>query len=133
MENNKIYRYKTPTKDIVKAVLMSVLGVAIVIGGIVLLNDRMANARKRGVIVEKRFEPFEHREQRIEIGKEGFRQTISDGKYIIMVEVPPPWPQRWFGLGESRLIHVSFPDDQAERFEQLKLGDKFDVGPYLVN
>jgi len=121
MENKKVYQYKTPTKTIAIAIALGVLGVGALIFGIYKMNDPIVAGLKRGEVVEKRFEPFEHREQRISVGRDGFRQTISDGQYIIMVEVP---------RRGGHPFQVSLPDQ--ETFDRINVGDMFDVGPYLL-
>ena len=121
MENNKVYKYKTPTKTIVIAAALGVLLVGVIIWAVANMNSPIITGRMRGEIVEKRFEPFEHREQRIEIGRDGFRQTISDGQYIFIVEVP---------RRGGHPYRVSLPDQAT--FDRFNVGDTFDVGPYLV-
>ena len=128
MDNNntttkEVYKYKTPPKVIAAAAVVGFIVVGVIVWGLLQMNQPVLDARMRGVIVEKRFEPFEQREQRITVGRGGFRQTISDGQYLIFVEVP----QRG---AEPRLIQVSMPD--KESFDRWNVGDQMDVGHYMV-
>ena len=78
------------------------------------------DARLRGVITAKNFEP--QPEQQITFGRGGLNKTDTKGEYTFNVQV-----KNRDGSVKDYIVFV----DQT-RYEAHDIGDTFDVGPYLV-
>jgi len=111
---------KQPLGLIVGAVLVAAAVLAVIIYGTYSLSSQNANAWKRGTIVKKEF--IAAPEEQVTIGKQGLNATEKAGEYILTVEVPQEGK-------ESKQYHVWL--DKA-RYDAVKVGDSFDVGPYLL-
>jgi hypothetical protein len=120
-ENSRVFKPKTS--------LRLIIGVAV--GGIFLLAfiffatwssmHEINEAKMTGVVMSKKFTPAA--EQLISMGKGGFVSQNKKGNFSITVDVAqksgPPKEYIVDNLGE-------------EDYNKLKVGDKFDVGPYLI-
>ncbi len=118
--NHRTVKVKTPWGVIISACLVGLL----ILGGIIFAvwssGQRIVDARMRGVVVEKEFVP--QAEDQITIGDKGLRTSSRDGEYIVTVDV-----LQSDGITEPYSVWLD-----KERFDALKIGDNFDVGPYLV-
>jgi hypothetical protein len=119
--NPRTIEARNPPRVIVAAALIGLF-----VGGFVLLatwqsGAEIEKAKMRGRIVAKEFVP--QPEHRITVGRKGGVDAEDfQGEYILTVEVPTK-------DGERKPYHV-WVDKQ--RYNALKIGDSFDVGPYLV-
>lgn len=84
-------------------------------------GSRIKEARMSGTIVAKEFVPKQERQ--IVVHRGGGMQTEEvTGDYILTVEVRQP-------DGSKKPYNVWI---DRRRYDAVKLGDSFDVGPYLV-
>ena len=120
-ENNRIHKAQTPTKIIVVAALMGIGIFFFVIWAILGTGTPIIEARKRGEIVAKEFIPTQQAEEQITVGlKDGLKARITEGQYVLCVEVPRKGGHPY---------RVDARDKKT--FDKYKVGDTFDVGPYL--
>lgn len=88
------------------------------------MGSGITDAKMTGIVVAKEFKPMAEPEQQITIHKGGdVRSDRVDGEYIITVEVA-----RKDGVKKSYTVWLN----DKVRYDALKVGDNFDVGPYLV-
>jgi len=102
---------------------------ALVAGGILLLvgiflaisslQTGISDARMRGVITQKEFQP--QPETKITLGENGLRARTVEGNFYLTVSVPMEG-------AEPKIFNVWVP---KEIYDEVKVGDPFDVGPYL--
>lgn len=102
---------------------------ALIFGGILLLTGiffalsslqtGFSDARMRGVITQKEFEPAP--ETKITLGETGLRARTVEGNFYLTVSVP-------MEEGEPRIFNVWVP---KEIYDEVEVGDPFDVGPYI--
>ena len=127
METNsssRVFKPKLPARVIVSAVLIG-LGVAgfvvFAVWQSVITSD---DAKMCGVIISKEFRPLAQAEREITLNRQGSVTSRSvDGDYILTVEVPQK-------DGTKKAVTV-WLNDKA-RFDAVKVGDPFAVGPYYV-
>lgn len=80
------------------------------------------DAKMTGIVVEKQFVPAPERQ--VGLDREGrLRSETLDGEYIILVNV-----RQKDGSSKSYKVWLN----SKQRYEAVKEGDKFDVGPYLI-
>jgi hypothetical protein len=85
-------------------------------------GSAIEKARMTGTVVAKEFIPAP--EQQLTIGRQGgLSATASPGEYILTVEVTT-------NDERTRKPYDVWVD--KKRYEAAKIGDSFDVGPYLV-
>lgn len=121
---DRVVKTKVPARVIAGAVLISVFVVGFVLVAIFFSGAGLVEARMRGTIVSKEFRPFTEPERQITIDRQGgVNARTAEGEFIVTVEVPQ-------ANGPARTFTV-WLNDRA-RFDALKVGDSFDVGPYLV-
>lgn len=119
--NNRTVKVETPWGLVVVAVAIGLL----VLGGIVFAvwvsSTDVVAARLTGTVVAKEFIPL--KEEQITFGEDDLRTGSVDGNYTLTVDVPMPdgtvEPYTVERLGKAR-------------WEAVKVGDSFDVGPLLV-
>lgn len=130
---DKNFRMADPNREIkakipLRVILTSVL-IGLFIAGFLLLaiwqsGHSLRAARMPGTIIAKEFQPLAQPEREITLNRGG---TVSarntDGQYLITVEVLQP-------DGSKKSFTVWLNDKQ--RYDAVKVGDSFDVGPYLV-
>lgn len=122
--NIRVYKAKAP---------LSVWLGALAIGGVVLvfilsavwqMSSGITEAKMTGTVVAKEFKPMSEPEQQITLHKAGeVRVDQVAGEYIITVEV-----LQKDGLKKSYTVWLN----DKLRYDAVKVGDNFDVGPYLV-
>lgn len=121
MENNPyvIKRTKAP----LKLILILSLGGALLLGGILFAiwysAAQLADARMAGTVTAKKFTPAP--EQQIILGKDMLTARDKDGEYELTVDV-----RGRDGVVKSYIVTLG-----KAQYETLKVGDSFDVGPYL--
>lgn len=88
------------------------------------MGSGISDAKMTGTVVAKDFKPMSEPEKQITIHKSGeVRSDKVDGDYIITVEV-----LQKDGTWKSYNVWLN----DKTRYEAVKVGDNFDVGPYLV-
>jgi len=121
---NRVVKPKTPARVIVGAVLIALFVGAFIVIAIWQTGIGITDARMRGTVVSKEFQPLAQPEREITLNRSGsVSARTSDGEYIISVEVEQK-------DGTKKTFTVWLNDKQ--RYDSVKVGDEFDVGPYLV-
>ncbi|GAB4181717.1 MAG: hypothetical protein Fur0032_22850 [Terrimicrobiaceae bacterium] len=119
---SRIYRPQLPVRLIVGAVLIGVLIMGFIVFAVVYTGRPIQKALMAGTVVGKEFIPSQ-REEQITIGAGG---TVSartvEGEFILTVEVPGE-------DGSKEQFKVWMPN--RESYDAVKVGDPFNVGPYL--
>ncbi len=121
---NRVVKTKVPARVILTATLIAVTVVGFIIYAVWQSGRGITDARMRGTIISKQFEPYPEPEREITLNRSGtVTAQTTKGEYLIAVEVP----QR---DGTKRTFNVWLNDRQ--RFDAVQVGDSFDVGPFLV-
>ena len=121
---NRVVKTELPARVIVSAVLIGLLVVGFILFAVWQSGRGITQARMRGVIVSKEFRPSPEPERQITLNRSGtVSAQVSDGEYLITVEVPQK-------DGSKKTYNVWLNDKR--RYDAVKPGDAFDVGPYLV-
>ena len=121
---NRVVKPKVPARVIVSAVL-----IALFVGGFVIIavwqsGRGIVEARMSGIVVAKEFQPLAEPERQITLNRDGaMSATNASGQFILTVEVPQ-------GDGKKKTFTVWLNDKQ--HYDSTKIGDSFDVGPYVV-
>ena len=120
----RVFKPKTPASTWIKAFAGGLLVLAFILFAVWQMGSGITDAKMTGIVVAKDFKPMVEPEKQITIHKGGdVRSDKVDGDYIITVEVL----QR-DGTKKSFTVWLN---DKA-RYDAVKVGDTFDVGPYLV-
>ena len=121
---NRVIKTKVPVGVIVTAVLIGVSVVAVIFLAVLQIEKGQREARMTGVVVSKEFQPYSAPEREITLNRSGaVSARTSDGQYLISVDVPQK-------DGSKKTYNVWLND--KGRYEAVKVGDSFDVGPYLI-
>ncbi len=83
-------------------------------------GSQITDARMRGLVTKKEFIP--QKEEQVAFGKGGVVAAEFEGQYLIFVDVK-------FRDGTTKAFEVDLRDKR--RFDEVKVGDEFDVGPYV--
>jgi hypothetical protein len=119
-----VFKPKTPASMWIKALAVGVLVFSFILFAVWQMGSGIANAKMTGTVVAKDFKPMAEPEKQITIHKGGdVRSDKVDGDYIITVEV--------LQKDGTKKSYTVWLNDKA-RYDAVKVGDKFDVGPYLV-
>jgi hypothetical protein len=120
--NSRVIRTRFPVRVLAAAFLLGLFLIGFLVLAVWQSGSAIEKARMTGRVVAKEFIPA--REQQVRIGRHGgLSATESPGEYILTVEV----------ITEDR--RTKKPYDvwvNKRRYEAVKIGDPFDVGPYLV-
>lgn len=119
--SQRVFKAKTPTSAIVGAVIIAGAVVGFIIFATWQTTIGVVDSKKTGTITAKEFQPAAER-QIIVDRKGGLTTEFKDGYYFLTVEVPQGQTNKKY--------YVEMPDKQS--YEKLKVGDSFDVGPYLI-
>lgn len=120
----KVYKSPVPLSLWIKAVTIAVAALFFILFAVWQSAKTIINAKITGTVVSKEFKPLDQAEKQITIHRTGIVRTDAvEGDYIITVAVPQP-------SGKTKEYTVWLNDKQ--RYESTKVGDSFDVGPYLV-
>jgi len=111
---------KKPIGVIIGAFLAGILLAAFLVYSTWYSAQQIRNARMRGTIVAKKFIPAPSEE--ITIGKGGLQAENKKGNFTITVSV-----RQKDGSMKDYLVE----NLDEKRWNNLKIGDHFDVGPYL--
>jgi len=121
---NRVIKTKVPMRVLVSAVLIGVIVVGFILYAIWESGRGLHEARMSGVIVSKEFQPYPEPERQITLNRGGtVSARTSDGQYLLSVEVPQK-------DGSKKTYNVWLND--KGRYDAVKVGDSFDVGPYLI-
>ena len=121
---NRVVKTKVPARVIISAVLIGVSVVGFILYAAWESGRGLHEARLTGVIVTKEFQPYPEPERQITLNRGGtVSARTSDGQYLISVDVPQ-------GDGSKKTYNVWLND--KGRYDAVKVGDSFDVGPYLI-
>lgn len=121
-EESRVHRPQLPARLIVGAVLIGVLIIGFIVFAVVYTGRPIQKALMAGTVVSKEFVPAQ-REEQVTIGAGGtvIAQTV-EGQFILTVEVPGEG-------GAQERFNVWMPN--RESYDAVKVGDPFNVGPYL--
>jgi hypothetical protein len=121
---NRVVKTKIPARVIVSSVLIGLFVVGFIVVAVWQSGRGIVDARMRGTIVSKEYQPISQPERQITLDRHGaLSARDATGEYVITVDVP----QR---DGTKRTFTV-WLNDKA-RFDAVNVGDAFDVGPFLV-
>jgi hypothetical protein len=120
--DSRVIRTRNPARVIVAAVLIGLFLAGFIVLAIWQSGTAIEKARMTGRIVAKEFVPYP--EHQITLGRRnGLKTGESEGDYILTVEVN-------VGGGTKKPYNVWV---DKRRYDAVRVGDSFDVGPYLVN
>ena len=120
----RVVQTKVPVRVVAGAVFLALAVVGFILVAVWQSGLGIAAARMSGIVVSKEFRPLAQKERQMTLNRTGaLSTTLTDGDYIIHVEVPQ-------GDGKSKLFDVWLTDKQT--YEATKVGARFDVGPYLL-
>ena len=121
---NRVVKTHVPIRVIVSSVLIGLLVVGFIFYAVWQSGRGLHEARMSGKIVSKVFQPYPQPERQITLNRGGaVSARTSEGEFVITVEVPQ-------SDGTSKTFTVWLNDKQ--RYDAVKVGDSFDVGPYVV-
>ena len=121
---NRVVKTKVPARVIASAVLIGVSVVAIILLAVWQIQSGQHEARMTAVIISKEFQPFSAPEREITLNRSGtVSARTSEGQYLISVDVPQK--------DGSKKTYTVWLNDKG-RYDAVKVGDSFDVGPYLI-
>lgn len=119
--SSRVYKAKTPSWLVPVVVAGSILLLGLIFFAVWYTGAQMAEARKTGTVVNKEFLP--QKEHQIVVGRTGnLSSNDSDGEYIVTVSVPV----------QSGTITRYTVWMNKTQYDALKIGDHFDVGPYVA-
>jgi hypothetical protein len=120
--NSRVVRTRLPVRVLAAAFLLGLFLVGFLVLAVWQSGSAIEKARMTGKVVAKEFVPAP--EQQVRVGRNGgLTATESPGEYILTVEVTT----------EDRKTKKSYDVwVDKRRYEAVKIGDPFDVGPYLV-
>lgn len=121
---NRVVKAKLPARVVVSAVFIGLLVTGFIVFAVWQSGRGITEARMSGFIVSKEFKPLAQTEREITLNRKG---TVSArdvaGNYIITVEV--------IQKDGTKKAYVVDLNDKA-RYDAVKVGDAFDVGPFYV-
>jgi hypothetical protein len=119
-----VFKPKTPASLWIKALAGGAVVFSFILFAIWQMGAGITDAKMTGTVVAKDFKPMAEPEKQITIHKGGdVRSDKVDGDYIITVEV--------LQKDGTKKSYTVWLNDKA-RYDAVKVGDNFDVGPYLV-
>jgi hypothetical protein len=119
--NPRAIEARHPARVIVAAILIGLFLVGFIALAIWQSGTQIEKARMTGQIVAKEFVP--RPEHQVTLGRRGgLTAQESEGDYVLTVEVMASG-----GTKKPYNVWVN-----KKRYDALKVGDSFDVGPYLV-
>ena len=120
--SSRVIRTRVPVRVWAAAFLLGLFLIGFLVLAIWQSGSAIEKARMTGRVVAKEFIPAP--EQQVTIGRQsGLSATESSGEYILTVEVT---------TDDKRTKKPYDVWVDKRRYEAAKIGDSFDVGPYLV-
>lgn len=121
---NRVVKTKVPARVIVSAALIGLFAIGFILVAVWQSGRGLHEARMTGTIVSKEFQPYTEPERQITLNRSGsVSAQNADGQFLLSVEVPQSG-------GEKKTFTVWLNDKR--QYDAVKVGDSFDVGPYLV-
>jgi hypothetical protein len=118
----RVVKPHTPVSLIVSSVLIAALVLGFILFAMFQSGRGITDARMRGTVVAKEFTP--QAERQITLGRQGgVSARDKEGTYLLTVEV-----QQSDGTKKSYYVEIM----KKDQYDSIKVGDSFDVGPYLV-
>jgi len=122
---NRVHKARHSAGTIAAAVGFGLLAAGFIITATWQSGRTIASAKLSGTIVAKEFRAPEAPDAQITLGRDGSLSSgTAEGEFLLTVEVPDP------AGGKAKTFTVWMPN--RAQFEALKVGDRFDVGPFLV-
>ena len=119
--NSRVVKVRPPLRVIVAAFLIGIFLVGFLVLAIWQSSFAIERARMTGRVVAKEFIPAP--EHQVSVARQGgLRTNESPGDFILTVEVTTEH--------ETTKPYDVWVDKR--RYQAVKIGDSFDVGPYLV-
>lgn len=120
--SSRLVRTRLPVRVVAAAFLLGAFLLGFLVLAVWQSGSAIKKARMTGMVVAKEFIPAP--EQQVTIGrKSGLSASQFPGEYILTVEVI---------TGDKRTKKPYDVWVGKRRYEAVKIGDSFDVGPYLV-
>ena len=120
--NSRVVRTRLPVRVLAAAFLLGLFLTGFLVLAIWQSGSAIEKARMTGRVVAKEFIPAP--EQQVTIDRKGALSAgESSGEYILTVEV---------ATDDKRTKKPYDVWVNKKRYEAVKIGDAFDVGPYLV-
>ena len=120
--NSRVVRTRLPVRVLAAAFLLGLFVIGFLVLAIWQSGSAIEKARMTGRVVAKEFIPAP--EQQVTIDRKGaLSASESSGEYILTVEV---------ATDDKRTKKPYDVWVNKKRYEAVKIGDAFDVGPYLV-
>ncbi len=121
---NRVVKPQLPLRVILSAAGIGLLIVAFLVIAFYQSGRGLADARMTGKIISKEFQPLPSPERQITINRSGsISAQDTTGQFLIAVEVPQK-------DGSNKIFNV-WLNDKA-RYDAVKVGDSFDVGPFVI-
>lgn len=118
----RVVKPNTPPRVIVTAVLIALFVLGFILFAVFQSGRGITDARKSGIVVAKEFTP--QPERQITLGREGgMTARDREGEFLLKVEVT-----QTDGVKKTYDVWIQ----KRDQYEAIKIGDTFDVGPYLV-
>jgi hypothetical protein len=119
--DSRVVKSKTPPRIIVASVLIGLFILGFIFFAIWYSGHQISTAKMAGVITQKQFVPLT--EVQITFGRQGGLNTHEkDGDYVLTVDVPQEdGTQKPYNVWVSKKL-----------YDSLQVGERFDVGPYVV-
>jgi hypothetical protein len=122
MADPRTVKVKTPVRLIVAACAVGGLVLFFVVFAVWQSGTQIIDARKTGTIIKKEFIPAP--EEQITLQRQGqVTSRQKDGEYILTVDVVAR-------DGSKKTYNVFL---NKERYDAVKVGDSYDVGPALIS
>jgi len=122
--NHRVVKPKLPARVVLSAVAIGLFVIGFIIVAVWQSGRGITEARMSGTIVSKEFQPLAQPEREITLNRSGtLSATNTTGSFLITVEVPSP--------DGTKKLYTVWLNDQA-RYDAVKVGDAFDVGPYYL-
>jgi len=122
--SRRVVESKLPAHVVAGAVFIAMAVAAFIILAVWESGRGLKEARMSGVVIAKEFRPLAQTERQITLNRSGtVTNALTEGDFILHVEVPQK-------DGKPKLFNVWLNDRQ--RYDAVKVGDNFDVGPYVV-
>jgi hypothetical protein len=120
--NSRVVRTRLPVRVLAAAFLLGLFLIGFLVLAIWQSGSAIEKARMTGRVVAKEFIPAP--EQQVTIDRKGTLSAgESSGEYILTVEV---------ATDDKKTKKPYDVWVNKKRYEAVKIGDAFDVGPYLV-
>jgi hypothetical protein len=120
--NSRVVRTRLPVRVLAAAFLLGLFLIGFLVLAIWQSGSAIEKARMTGRVVAKEFIPAP--EQQVTIDRKGALSAgESSGEYILTVEV---------ATDDNRTKKPYDVWVNKKRYKAVKIGDAFDVGPYLV-